>query len=228
VDFAEAVNAACGIQRITTVDLGGGMPVDYHTDNIDSYAPHGITPEQYVAALARQVPELFCGSYRIITEFGRWVSAKCGLLISRVEYTKTAGGRRIASIHAGADLFLRTCYQPSAWPHRVSVWDDNGKFRDPAAGPTDTWDVVGPVCFRGDIVAEEISLPRALSSGDHIVIHDAGAYTLAMHSRYNSRQAPPVYSISSGGGILDVLVAQQSKDDALAMWQEPSSKLSST
>ena len=221
VNLAEEINASCATQRVTTLDLGGGMPVDYNADIIDSKSPHGITPEKFVGALAEKVPALFSGNYRIVTEYGRWVSAKCGLLISRVEYTKAAGGRRIASIHAGADVFLRTCYQPSAWPHRVSVWDDRGKFRDPTKGKTDIWDIVGPVCFRGDIVAAEILLPRELSSGDHIVVHDAGAYTLAMHSRYNSRQAPAVYGVSNYGNKLEVLVEQESMDAALAMWQAP-------
>ena len=27
-----------------------------------------------------------------------------------------------------ADLFLRTCYQPHNWPHRVSAWSKEGAF----------------------------------------------------------------------------------------------------
>ena len=32
-------------------------------------------------------------------------------MLSTVEYVKSAGGRRLATVHCGADLFLRTCYQ---------------------------------------------------------------------------------------------------------------------
>jgi len=42
-----------------------------------------------------------------MTEFGRAVVAKCGVIVTRVEYTKISGGRQIALAQAGADLFVR-------------------------------------------------------------------------------------------------------------------------
>ena len=80
--------------------------------------------------------------------------------------------------------------------------------------------MVGPLCFRGDIVAHEVSLPNELQSGCAIAVHDAGAYTLAMFSKYNSRVAPPVYG-HHGGVDLTPLTDGESIDDALAMWQLP-------
>ena len=147
--------------------------------------------------------------------------AKCGLMLSQVEYVKSAGGRRLAAVHCGADLFLRTCYQPHNWPHRVSAWDSEGCFLDPERLPCDTWDVVGPLCFRGDIIAPARRLPAALASGHLICVHDAGAYTLAMFSKYNSRQAPPVYGWSEGGAKIEKLSNAETADEALAMWQLP-------
>lgn len=89
------------------------------------------------------MPEAFDETrWTLLTEFGRFVHAKCGLrlstyllwtphygrlgmgylltkcmryrcglMLSTVEYVKSAGGRRLATVHCGADLFLRTCYQ---------------------------------------------------------------------------------------------------------------------
>ena len=96
------------------------------------------------------------------------------------------------------------------------------------------WDVVGPLCFRGDIVAEGVELPNELQAGCAICVHDAGAYTIAMFSKYNSRQAPPVFGFRAAGGgfsgtqhraatplVVERLSAGESVDQALSLWQVP-------
>jgi diaminopimelate decarboxylase len=222
VDLADEINEHVGGKQVRTLDIGGGMPVDYSSDAPDTSDVTRVTPRRFAAALRDAVPSLFDErQWTVITEFGRYVSAKAGVMLSRVEYVKSAGGRRIATIHCGADLFLRTAYQPSNWPHRVSAWSHLGEFIDPRDGPTEVCDVVGPLCFRGDIVATAVPLPSRLTSGDAILVHDAGAYTLAMFSRYNSRQAPPVYGFSDGGSTVTCLSAGETVDEALRMWQKP-------
>lgn len=220
LDLAREINANIGEKRVRVLDIGGGMPVDYESDLPDDERPTRVTPSRFAAALAEAVPELFDETqWQLLTEFGRYASAKSGVLLSRVEYVKSAGGRRIATIHAGADCFLRTAYHPENWPHRVSAWSAAGAFLPPSTDVSDdVWDVVGPLCFRGDIVAHEVALPRALASGCAIAVHDVGAYTLAMFSKYNSRTAPPVYG-HHGGGAIVALADGETVDDALAMWQ---------
>jgi diaminopimelate decarboxylase len=218
--LAEEINQHVGCPQVEQLDIGGGMPVDYGSDS-DTDVPDRVTPTRYVAALRERLPELFnAARFRIVTEFGRYISAKCGLVVSTVEYVKSAGGRRIAVVHCGADLFLRTVYQPASWPHRVSAWTAAGDFLDPAAG-TDTWDVVGPLCFRGDIVAQGVQLPSQLRSGCAVCVHDAGAYTLSMFSKYNSRQAPPVFGFGDGGNTIVQISRGESFDEALQMWRQP-------
>ena len=71
------------------------------------------------------------------------------------------------------------------------------------------------------IVAHETQLPASIQSGGHIAIHDAGAYTLAMFSKYNSRQAPPVYGFTDGGATIRLLSDGETIEQALSMWQLP-------
>lgn len=199
------------------LDIGGGLPVDYASDVT---VGGRINPERYASALRSEVAPLFDETkYTLVTKFGRWLSAKSAIMVSRVEYTKVAASRRIAAVHCGADLFLRTCYQPSHWPHRVSAWSASGEFLEHGADDDALWDVVGPLCFRGDIVAAAVSLPSIVQSGCVIAVHDAGAYTLAMFSRYNSRQAPPVYAVTDAGACVEKMTAGESLDEALRMWQ---------
>lgn len=220
VSFADEINGILGKRRIKVLDLGGGIPVDYDKDVEDE---NTITPERYCAALEDKIPGLFQDppTYNITTEYGRYVSSKAGIVVSRVEYTKDVGGRGIATIHAGADMFLRTCYTKN-WPHRVSVWDSEGNWRSGEVEGTRKWDVVGPLCFSGDIVAENVDLPKELREGDYIAVHDTGAYTIGMFSAYNSRQKPVVFGVGEweDGGELDIgiMVEGEKVEDTLRGW----------
>src|SRR5262245_5064844 len=94
------------------------------------------------------------------------------------------GGQAIAIVHCGADLLPRTCYLPTVWPLRVSVADATGRIKE---GAPISYNIAGPLCFSGDLIARERPLP-SISVGDWLIVHDVGAYTLGMWSIYNSRQ----------------------------------------
>ncbi|KAI8473435.1 MAG: Orn/DAP/Arg decarboxylase 2 [Monoraphidium minutum] len=175
--------------------------------------------QEQAALLRAAVPGLFDESrgVRMVTENGRLLLAKAGCVVSRVEYTKSSGGRRIAVCHTGADLLMRTCYMPDTWGLRVRICGPDGAPKEAAcaagggggggadggggegAVELEVQDVAGPLCFQGDRVATAALLPRA-EVGDWVVVLDAGAYTLSMASRYNSRCSPAVYGFEGGPG----------------------------
>ncbi len=204
--LVDEIEAAAG-RRIEALDIGGGLPVSYDGGPAPTF-------QDYAGALQAAIPGIFDGRFRLVTEFGRAVSAKAGWVASRVEYTKTAGGRRIAVIHAGADLFVRAAYLPHQWRHRVTVHDPSGA---PRTGPEEPWDIAGPLCFSGDLVARERPLPP-IEPGDIVVVHDAGAYTLSMWSRYNSRRAPAVHGYEGEQPALRLLKEAESEHDVRRFW----------
>ncbi|MFI9203376.1 diaminopimelate decarboxylase [Streptomyces sp. NPDC053048] len=185
-ELAEEINATAGERRIRTIDIGGGLPVNFTSDDI---AP---THADYARLLAATVPGLFDGRYGLVTEFGRSLLAKSGLILARVEYTKSAGGRRIAVAHAGAQVAVRTVFAPESWPLRVAVFDGRGLPKRAEPVPQD---VAGPCCFAGDLVAVDRLLPR-IDAGDHVALLDTGAYYFSNHYAYNTLPRPGVYGFA--------------------------------
>ncbi|MFE5882377.1 type III PLP-dependent enzyme domain-containing protein [Streptomyces hydrogenans] len=184
--LAEEINAKAGRAQIDTLDIGGGLPVNFASDEeTPSYA-------DYARLLAATVPGLLDGRYRLVTEFGRSLLAKHGTVLTRVEYTKTSGGRPIAVTHAGVQLATRTVYAPEAWPLRILAYDSGGR---PRTGGTTVQDVAGPACFAGDLLAAGRALPP-LHPGDVIAVPDTGAYAFAHHYAYNSLPRPAVHGFT--------------------------------
>ncbi|MER7467572.1 diaminopimelate decarboxylase [Streptomyces sp. NPDC097981] len=184
--LAEEINAAAGRRQVDTLDIGGGLPVNFASDaGTPTYA-------QYAAALREAVPALFGGRYGLVTEFGRSLLAKHGLVLSRVEYTKSTGGRPIALTHAGVQLATRTVYAPAAWPLRILPYDAKGT---PKTGPPVAQDIAGPACFAGDLLATARELPE-LAPGDLIAVPDTGAYFFTAHYGYNSLPRPAVHGFT--------------------------------
>lgn len=187
--LAEEVNRHAGRRQIDTIDIGGGLHVNFRSDvTTPTYA-------QYARLLAEAVPGLFDGRYGLVTEFGRSLLAKNGTVVARVEYAKRAGGRAVAVTHAGVQVAVRTVYAPRAWPLRIRAYDAKGH---PKEGPEMVQDVAGPACFAGDLLAQAHALPL-LEQGDHIAALDTGAYYFAHHYGYNSLARPGVYGYAPDG-----------------------------
>ncbi|MGD1011261.1 MAG: diaminopimelate decarboxylase [Acidimicrobiales bacterium] len=181
--LAKDINAAVGHDQVTSLDLGGGLPVNFDSDEVRP------TFADYVAQLASTVPEIFDGEFSLVTEFGRSILAKNGFLASTVEYTKEAGDTRIALTHAGGQVATRTVFMPDAWPIRVTAHGPSGAEKTTDLRPHD---IGGPLCFAGDLVARDRVMP-GLEPDDFVVLHDTGAYYFSCMWSYNVVPNPPVY-----------------------------------
>ena len=117
----------------------------------------------------------------VVTEFGRSLVQKCGVMASYVN-----------------DVLLRPCYLPEKWRHRFSViCGKSGEQKCCNVGGRETsessvQDIAGPLCFSGDLICRNRLLPN-MEAGDVVVAHDTGGYSIGMFSRYNSRLCLPVY-----------------------------------
>lgn len=189
-ELARDITAHVGRQQVTRIDIGGGLPVNFDSDDITpSFADHR-------AVLQAAAPELFDGRYGLVTEFGRALTAKAGTLVARVEYTKVTGGRPIAVTHAGVQVATRTVFAPGAWPLRIDVYDANGQ---PRLGEPQVQDVAGPACFTGDMLAVGRELPL-IRQGDLVAIPETGGYYFSTHFSYNALPRPAVYAVETIAG----------------------------
>ena len=149
------------------------------------------------AAARRPCPGCFDGRYGLVTEFGRSLLAKNGLVLARVEYAKSAGGRPIAVTHAGAQVATRTVFAPESWPLRVAAYDAKGR---PKSGPR-RW----PRTSRARAASRATwwprtgrcrCWPRAIWSA----LLDTGAYYFSEHFAYNSLPRAGRPRLSAGAG----------------------------
>ncbi|MFJ7998441.1 diaminopimelate decarboxylase [Streptomyces sp. NPDC096310] len=210
-ELAEEINAAAGRRQVDTLDIGGGLPVNFASDEeTPTYAA-------YARLLRETVPGMLDGRYGLVTEFGRSLLAKHGTVLSRVEYAKSAGGRPIAVTHAGAQVATRTVYAPASWPVRIAAYDAEGR---PRPGPAVAQDIAGPACFAGDLLAENRPLPL-LEQGDLVAALDTGAYFFTAHYSYNSLARPGIHGfvVKAGTGAevrFATVREQQSTDEIVA------------
>lgn len=189
------------------IDIGGGLPVNYSGQDQPSKL------KIYTDKLRKQCPQLFDGTYNLITEFGRTIHANAGWTASRIEYVKDYS-KKIVIINVGADLFLRESYQSNIWKHFFSVTDKEGHLKH---NPPEQITIAGPLCFSGDIIAKDIMLP-VVEQDDYLLIHDSGAYNLSMWSRYNSRLVPKVIGYRENGKSFEILKDKETLEDLYNFW----------
>ena len=196
-DLAEEINNFIGHQQVERLDIGGGLPVNFASEETSP------TFKEYADVLAEKVPLLFTNKYQVKTEFGRAIAAKNGVIITRVEYTKNSGGRHIATTHAGAQIMTRTAFLPKSWPLRVTGFLASGEERTAQISDVVATDVAGPCCFAGDLICVDQQLPK-LEVNDYVMVHDTGGYYFSNHFDYNSLPRVGVYAVSGDDDNLSI------------------------
>jgi diaminopimelate decarboxylase len=215
IELAEKINKQAGYKQITVLDVGGGVANDYHSES------DAVDFSTYKKEVLGQVPELL--QYRVLTEFGRSIFTKPGISVSKIETVKDWGDRPVALCHFGSNQFVREVYTDIMF-HHLTILNEDGSENN---SEQIVQDIGGPLCFQGDYIAKESTLPK-MKRGDFIVMHDTGGYTHALYSRYNSIQSPAVYGYKKNeNGNLDfyLLKERESYEAVSAFWVEKNPKM---
>lgn len=178
--FSQA--AQCGIQ-IAALNIGGGFPIDY-VKNGKLPALRCIAQNTY-AEYRRLQP-----APKLVLEPGRAVVGGAAVLVTKVVARLTRRGKTWLFLDAGVynALFEALQCQGSTRYHVEALNSNHG------AQPT-AFALAGPTGDGLDVISRSAVLPADIGVGDRIVIHDTGAYSLALSSRFNGFGKPRVYCI---------------------------------
>jgi diaminopimelate decarboxylase len=168
--------------ELSYIDVGGGLGVIYEqalevATETKSHGAWALPPREVASNLLAPLAGF---SGEIIFEPGRALVATCGVLVTRVLYTKVSGGKGFVIADAAmSDLIRPSLYQ--AYHQIVPVVYHGGKG--------EKYDIVGPVCESGDFLGKDRELQHT-KRGDLLAIMTAGAYGFSLSSNYNARPRP--------------------------------------
>ena len=169
-----------GFDSLRCMNLGGGLGIVYNDET-------PFDTKAWAAGVMERVKPL---GLKLIIEPGRYISGNNGALVVRVTYKKR-GDAKIFLITDGGmnDLIRPSLY--GAYQQVVNCLRRDG---------TEKADIVGPVCESGDFFAKDREI-TITEQGDHLAVLSAGAYCMAMASRYNARRLPAEVLVTQDGKI---------------------------
>ncbi len=156
-------------KQLTYLNLGGGFGIDYEKTEIPNYT-------SWLSALREG---LNAGDHvQVHVEPGRSLTAHCGVLLTKVLYTKPNDTSDFVVVDASMNNMMRTALYDAK--HPLEVWPSD------LARPTKKCVVVGGVCESTDVFGT-YQLPKP-KRNDWIIIRNTGAYGESMWLDYNGRE----------------------------------------
>ncbi|MBL8044957.1 MAG: diaminopimelate decarboxylase [Anaerolineales bacterium] len=171
--MAVALDLMQEFSALTTLDLGGGFPVQYQPTGAHA------SIEEFAALMIEKL-QPFLGRWHFHLEPGRYLVANSAVLLTQVQAIKIMDGQRVVVVDTGMHHLLRPALYESQ--HEILPLS--------AAPPLEAACVVaGPICESTDVLARNRFLPE-LKPGDYLAIADVGAYGMSMASNYNAHPRP--------------------------------------
>lgn len=161
---------------VKNINVGGGLGIAYTDPDGKPIPDFGKYFDTYAQNLKlREGQQLHC-------ELGRAVVGQMGSLITKVLYVKQCHIKQFAIVDAGMSDLIRP-----------ALYDAHHEIQNlTSTEPTETYDVVGPICESSDVFGKGEELP-ACHRGDLIALRSAGAYGEIMACQYNCRKLPKGY-----------------------------------
>jgi diaminopimelate decarboxylase len=156
---------------ISYLNIGGGFGIPYFEgDRPLDLAPIGDN----LAGLLDDAIRPNLPDARVVVELGRYIVGECGFYVTRIVDRKRSRDKTFLIVDGGLH------HQLAASGNFGQVIRRNYPVAIPGPVDADTQEtvsVVGCLCTPLDLLADEVTLPKA-EIGDLVVIHQAGAYGL--------------------------------------------------
>ena len=171
-----------------TIDVGGGLGIA-HVE-----AEHAPSIAAFVTALVERLEHAWrlhdLELPELILEPGRSLVGRAGVTLYRVGVVKrTSEATTFVAIDGGMSDNPR----PQLYGARYSALLANRA----GDAPTGTFSVCGKHCESGDVLIEEVALPKP-ERGDLLAVPGTGGYTLGMGSNYNAVPRPAAVLVADG------------------------------
>jgi diaminopimelate decarboxylase len=166
------------------LNIGGGFGIPY--SDRDTPLDLNAIGENLAGLMADAIrPNL--PSARVVIELGRYIVGECGVYVTRVVDRKKSRGKVFLVVDGGLHHQLAASGNFGQVIRRNYPVAVATRAADP---DTEQVTVVGCLCTPLDLLADDVTLPRA-DIGDFVVIHQAGAYGLtASPTAFLSHPAP--------------------------------------
>lgn len=188
--IAKLIHEKLGI-TFDFIDMGGGLGIPYKPKeneiDLDFFSKKVLT------LFKKRVSEYNLGNPFFCIEPGRYLVGDASILVTSVNTVKTTPFKKFVGVDAGFNTLLRPAMYGSY--HHILVVNKLNTSEN------ETYDVVGPICESGDILAKGRKLPK-IQEGDLLAILNAGAYGFAMSSQYNSRPRAAEVLISNKKALI--------------------------
>ncbi|MDQ3089919.1 MAG: type III PLP-dependent enzyme [bacterium] len=170
--------------NIEIINLGGGFPCTYASSEKDiSLKEISINTFDAYSKL-KYKPKL-------ILEPGRGMIACSGILVTTIIARIERNGYQWLFLDAGVynALFESMAYQGST-RYKVSALKESSEIIEEIL-----FSLAGPTGDGPDVITREALLPQDLEVGDKLAIHNVGAYSIVVTSRFNGFPRPEVHFI---------------------------------
>lgn len=174
-NFRAAAEEAINFSRLAPglplnqVNLGGGIGIPYAASDST------VSTSELGREITRLVEELKASAElktaRFQFEFGRFFIGEAGAFATKVLYTKTSRGKRVAITDGGFTQSQIACGVGQVVRRNLPVRALTSK----ASSALEEITIAGPSCYGLDILAQDAKLPP-LAPGDVVVIENVGAY----------------------------------------------------
>lgn len=203
IELGLQVCAEIGFESAWHFSPGGGWGVAYHEDELPQ-----PDIKEYVALIADHI-QRGCRQYglslpHLHLEPGRSLVARAGVALYRVGSIK----RRSEKTWILTDGGMTDNPRFAMYGARYSCLPVSGTDRE----RNELVSIAGPYCESGDVVIEDLSMPR-LDEGELIAVPASGAYHLSMSSNYNGSRKPAVLWLEEG--TARVMTRRETKEDLL-------------
>ena len=158
------------------VDMGGGLGVPYKPE--DKELDLTLFSKEVMSLFKSRIDKYDLGEPFFCVEPGRYLVCDASILLTSVNTVKVTPFKKFVGVDAGFNTLVRPTMYGSY--HQVLVAN---KLDSPEK---ETYDVVGPICESGDVLAKDRRLPK-IQEGDLLAVLNVGAYGYSMSSQYNAR-----------------------------------------